>query len=139
MSPFTINVRPKLIAAGQSEITVVLAGHLDNATAASFEAALTPLLAATPRHLILDLAALQFITSTGFRLFLIAAKQQKQHGGQIAFVNLQPQIKEVFAIMGSVADLRIYKDQAELAADWIAHPRPQPPEPPGGLARTPPP
>ena len=49
-----------------------------------------------------------------------AMKQQKQHGGQASFVNLQPQIKEVFAIMGSLPDMRIFRDQAELDAYLLA-------------------
>jgi anti-anti-sigma regulatory factor len=54
------------------------------------------------------------VENTGIRLFFIAVKQQKQNGGQVSFVNLQPQIKEVFAIVGSLPDLRIFRDQAEL-------------------------
>ena len=114
MSTLTIHTRPKQNAAGQNAITLELEGNLDNFTVASLEAQLQSVLAAKPQQLIFDLAALKFITSAGIKLFLIAAKQQKQHGDQIAFVHLQPQIKDVFSIMGSIADMRIFKDQAEL-------------------------
>lgn len=123
MSTLTITARPQQNSAGSSEITLALAGNLDNSTVATFEAQLLPVLAGQPQQLILDLAALQFLTSAGIRLFLIAAKQQKQHGGHIAFVNLQPPIKEVFKIMGSIQDLRIFKDQAELDAYLLARQR----------------
>ena len=123
MSTLTITVRPKQNPTGPSEVTLALAGNLDNSTVASLEAKLLPVLAGKPQQLILDLAALKFVTSAGIRLFLIAAKQQKQHGGRIAFVNLQPQIKEVFAIMGSIPDMRIFKDQAELDAYLLARQR----------------
>ena len=123
MSTLTITARPKQNAAGPSEVTLALAGNLDNSTVASFEAKLTPVLAGKPQQLILDLAALKFVTSAGIRLFLIAAKQQKQHGGHVAFVNLQPQIKEVFAIMGSIPDMRIFKDQTELDNYLLARQR----------------
>jgi len=120
MSTLAISTRQKSNAAGQSEITLALEGSLDIATAANLEAKLSPTLAAKPGQLIFDLAALKFLTSTGIRLFLMAMKQQKQHGGQVSFVNLQPQIKEVFAIMGSLPDIRIFQDQAELDAYLIS-------------------
>jgi len=50
------------------------------------------------------------------RLFFMAMKRQKQNGGHVSFVNLQPQIQEVFSIMGSLPDARIFRDQAELDA-----------------------
>jgi anti-anti-sigma factor len=114
MSTLTINISPKTNAAGQAEVTLALVGNLDNSTVATFEAKLKPTLDAKPAQLIFDLAALKFVTSAGIRLFFIAVKQQKQNGGQVSFVNLQPQIKEVFAIVGSLPDLRIFRDQAEL-------------------------
>src|SRR4030095_6407056 len=99
MSTLTINTSRKSNAVGQSEVTLALEGNLDNSTAACLEANLTPTLAAKPAQLIFDLAQRKFLTSAGIRLFFMAMKQQKQHGGQVSFVNLQPQIKEVFAIM----------------------------------------
>jgi len=118
MSTLTIQTRQKS-SAGQPEVTFALEGSLDNSTVNNLEAKLTPTLAAKPAQLIFDLAALKFVTSAGMRLFFMALKQQKQHGGQVSFVNLQPQIKEVFAIMGSLPDLRIFRDQAELDAYLI--------------------
>jgi len=123
MSTLTINIRQKNNATGQSEVTLALEGNLDNSTVASLEAKLTPTLAASPAQLIFDLAALKFVTSAGIRLFFMAMKQQKQHGGQASFVNLQPQIKEVFAIMGSLPDVRIFRDQAELDAYLLGRQR----------------
>jgi len=123
MSTLTIVIRQKSNAAGQAEVTLALEGNLDNSTVASLEAKLTPTLAASPAQLIFDLAALKFVTSAGIRLFFMAMKQQKQHGGQASFVNLQPQIKEVFAIMGSLPDVRIFRDQAELDAYLLGRQR----------------
>jgi anti-anti-sigma factor len=123
MSTLTINIRQKSNAASQPEITLALEGNLDNSTVASLEAKLTPTLAARPAQLIFDLARLKFVTSAGIRLFFTAMKQQKQHGGQASFVNLQPQIKEVFDIMGSLPDVKIFRDQAELDAYLLSRQR----------------
>jgi len=123
MSTLTINTRQKSNAAGQPEVTLALDGNLDNSTVASLEAKLTPTLAAKPAQLILDLAALKFVTSAGIRLFFVAMKQQKQHGGKVSFVTLQPQIKEVSAIMGSLPDVKIFSNNAELDAYLLGRQR----------------
>jgi anti-sigma B factor antagonist len=120
MSMLTTNIRQKTNDAGQTEVTLALDGNLDNSTVNSFETKLTPALSSKPNQLIFDLANLKFVTSAGIRLFFMAVKQQKQHGGQASFVHLQPQIKEVFDIMGSLPDVRIFRDQAELDAYLLA-------------------
>ena len=123
MSILTINTRQKNNAAGQSEVTLALEGNLDNSTVATLEQKLSPALAGNPAHLIFDLAALKFVTSAGIRLFFMAMKQQKQNGGLASFVNLQPQIKETFAIMGSLPDVKIFRDNAELDAYLLTRQR----------------
>ena len=120
MSTLAITTRQKSNAAGQSEVTLALDGNLDNSTVATLEPKLNETLASSPAQLIFDLANLKYVTSAGIRLFFMAMKQQKQRGGQASFVNLQPQIKEVFAIMGSMPGMQIFQDQAELDAYLLA-------------------
>ncbi len=122
MSTLTTNIIQKT-SNGRLEVTLVLDGNLDNSTVASLEAKLMPTLATKPAQVIFDLAHLKFVTSAGIRLFFLSVKQQKPHGGQVSFVNLQPQIKEVFAIMGDIPDMRIFRDQAELDAYLLARQR----------------
>ena len=123
MSVLNITSSQKTNGAGQPEITLVLDGNLDNSTVASLQAHLTTALTAKPSQIIFDLATLKYVTSSGIRRFFMAVKQQKPHGGRVSFVNLQPQIKEVFAIMGSLPDMSIFKDQAELDAYLLTRQR----------------
>jgi anti-sigma B factor antagonist len=95
-------------------VTVKLTGSLDTATAPELEREITPVLAGEIKHLVFDLADLKFISSAGLRIFSIARKQLKERGGQASFVNLQPQIQEVFEIMKSLPGVAIFKDMAEL-------------------------
>jgi anti-sigma B factor antagonist len=120
MSALSINIHQKSNSAGQNEITLALEGNLDNSTVGSLEGKLNPTLELKPAYLIFDLAQLKFVTSVGIRLFFMAMKKQKQNGGQTSYVNLQPQIKEVFDIMGSLPDIRIFSNQAELDAYLLA-------------------
>ena len=120
MSTLNIKLSQKANTVGTNETTLALDGNLDNSTVATLQVQLTTALAAKPAQLIFDLANLKYVTSSGIRLFFTAAKQQKLHAGRVSFVNLQPQIKEVFDIMGSLPDMSIFRDQAELDAYLLA-------------------
>ena len=95
-------------------ITVKLTGSLDTATAPDLERQLNPVLAGQLKHLVFDLADLKFISSAGLRVFSMARKQLKERGGQASFVNMQPQIQEVFEIMKALPGVAIFKDMAVL-------------------------
>ena len=49
-------------------------------------------------------------------MFSVARKQLKERGGQVAFANLQPQIKEVFEIIKALPGMALFKDIAEFDA-----------------------
>ena len=91
-----------------------LTGSLDTATAPELERQLAPVLAGPIKDLVFDLAQLKFISSAGLRVFSMARKQLKERGGQASFVNMQPQIQEVFEIMKSLPGVAMFKDMAEL-------------------------
>jgi anti-sigma B factor antagonist len=62
---------------------------------------------------VFDLAVLKFVSSAGLRIFSMARNQLKAKGGQVIFINMQPQIKEVFEIIKALPGLSIFKDIAE--------------------------
>ena len=91
-----------------------ISGTLDAASTDVVSPALDSILEQRPKELIFDLAELKYLTSMGYRLFLIALKSQNEHGGIVSFIHLQPQIQEVFSIMGALSDLNVFADVAEL-------------------------
>jgi len=93
---------------------VKLTGSLDTATAPELEKQLTPVLAAQTRNLVFDLAQLKFISSAGLRVFANARKTLRERGGQASFLNMQPQIQEVFDIMKALPGVAIFKDYDEM-------------------------
>jgi len=96
-------------------VTIMLKGSLDTATAPELEEKIKPILAATGiKDLVFDLAGLNFISSAGLRVFSVARKALKEHGGQASFVNMQPQIQEVFQIMESLPGVAVFASVAEL-------------------------
>jgi anti-sigma B factor antagonist len=95
-------------------VTIKLAGSLDTSTAPDLERQLAPVLVGDVKDLVFDLAQLRFISSAGLRVFSNTRKQLKERGGQTSFVNMQPQIQEVFEIMKSLPGVAVFKDLAEL-------------------------
>jgi len=111
--PLQIQVQ-KAITGQETTVTIKLAGSLDTATAPELERQLGPILAEPVKDVVFDLADLKFISSAGLRVFSSTRKILKARGGQASFVNLQPQIQEVFEIMKSLPGVALFKDVAEL-------------------------
>ena len=76
-------------------------GRIDHASTAAFEVALTPLIAqAVDRHgaVVLDFSDVDYISSVGLRVLMIAAKQMREHQAQLLVAALQDVVAEIFAI-----------------------------------------
>ena len=83
--------------------TVVLApaGRIDMATADQFRDRLLPLItsaAAEGQSVVLDFAGVDYISSAGLRVLMLAAKEARSSGGRIAVAALQPLVNEIFQI-----------------------------------------
>lgn len=96
-----------------SAVTVRLTGQLDSTTAPDLEGQLTQVLAGAVKDIVFDLAQLKFISSAGLRVFASAQKTLKERGGQASFVNMQPQIQKVFAIIKALPGIAVFRDDAE--------------------------
>ncbi len=112
--PLEIHIMKEVGSQSAGAVTVKLTGSLDTATAPELEKQLAPVLATPVKDLVYDLANLKFISSAGLRVFSSTRKQLKERGGQTSFINMQPQIQEVFEIMKSLPGVAVFKDVAEL-------------------------
>jgi anti-sigma B factor antagonist/stage II sporulation protein AA (anti-sigma F factor antagonist) len=82
-------------------IVAVPIGRIDHRTAGDLETALAPLVTdASGRKgiLVLDFAGVEYISSVGLRILMIAAKQLRSTDAKIAVANLRPVVAEIFAI-----------------------------------------
>ena len=98
--------------------TVVLApaGRIDHSTSEGFKAALAPHLArcaAGQDRIILDLAGVEYISSVGLRVLMLASKQAKAQGGAIGVAALQPAVKEIFDITRFTMVLSVFPSVRE--------------------------
>lgn len=109
-----IHTQTKAGPQGAGAITLKLTGSLDAGTAPDLDRRLATVLADPVKDLVFDLAGLKFISSAGLRVFANARKELKARGGQASFVNMQPQILEVFAIVQSLPGVAVFRSMEEL-------------------------
>ena len=81
-----------------TELTVVLSGRLDTTTAPQLEAELKASVDGV-ESLILDFAALEYLSSAGLRVLLAAQKTMNKQGSMVVR-NVNETITEIFEVTG---------------------------------------
>jgi anti-anti-sigma factor len=66
---------------------------------------------------LLDLKALEFISSAGLRSLLTVAKAIQKEGRTLAFINLAPMVADVFKMAGFLSILKVYPDKVSAAKE----------------------
>lgn len=94
---------------------VRLAGRLDSSNASELEAVLPERVAGNEKVL-LDFSQLEFISSAGLRIVLMAAKKAKQRDGQFVLCGMDENIHSVFETSGFLRILKVYPDRDSAAA-----------------------
>jgi anti-sigma B factor antagonist len=77
-----------------------LSGELDLATVAQLERAVDTALARGARTLVLDLAGISFVDSSGLRLFIVLAQRASADGWKLSLTRPQSQAMAVFQVSG---------------------------------------
>jgi len=101
--------------------TVVLfpEGRIDHATAEQFKAALAPHLdtcAAGRGGVVIDMTGVEYISSVGLRVLMLASKQAKAQGCALAVCWLQPVVREIFEISRFNLVLQVFPTLREALA-----------------------
>jgi anti-sigma B factor antagonist/stage II sporulation protein AA (anti-sigma F factor antagonist) len=82
-------------------LIVSVSGRIDHTTSEEFTKALDPLLdrcAQGHPPLLLDFSGVDYISSAGLRVLMMASRRSKAQSGTFAIAALQPMVQEVFAI-----------------------------------------
>ena len=77
-----------------------LIGRLDSSTCLSLEKTINGLYQSADDKVLIDFSSLSYISSSGLRLILVAAKRARQVGGRLLLCELSPAVREVFEISG---------------------------------------
>ena len=81
-------------------LVAVLEGRLDTAAAVVTEKELQPLYDCEGKNIVFDCSKLEFISSSGLRLFLGVLKAGKPKGSRVAITGMSSELKDVFTITG---------------------------------------
>ena len=82
-------------------LVVAVDGRIDYVNADEFKSALMPHLARDPSaggQVVLDLSQLEYISSAGLRVLILAAREVRARRGKLLAVALQPVVREIFEI-----------------------------------------
>jgi anti-anti-sigma factor len=96
-------------------VVVGVRGRVDASNAATLEQRLLALIDAGERRLVLDAAQLDYMSSAGLRVLLVAAKRLAANG-RLAIAALSDPIREVFDIAGFSSILTVYRTADEAVA-----------------------
>ena len=77
-----------------------VSGRLDTPAAVKAQQEITPLLENAQKAITLDCKDLEYISSSGLRLFLTIRKEAAAKGGTITIENINEDIKKVFMMTG---------------------------------------
>lgn len=77
-------------------------GRLDTAASAEVEKSMAPLYECDGHDIILDCSALEYISSSGLRLFLALLKAAKPKGSHVFLRGLNEDLRQVFAMTGFI-------------------------------------
>lgn len=97
---------------------IAVKGRIDHLNASAFHEHLLPHLqdCRSSGGIVLDLTALDYISSAGLRIFMMAAKQARAQGGRIAVAQMQALVQEIFEISHFHLVYEIFKTTDEAVA-----------------------
>ncbi len=103
----------------QDGVTIVaINGRVDGASAPELENELSSRIRDGSVRILLDCGEMNYISSAGLRVFLLAAKRCKQSGGALSIAALQPSCRSVIEMGGfhTIIDCFDTRDEALAAS-----------------------
>ncbi len=91
----TINIQEQ-----NGGFVAILSGRLDTPAAVKAQQDMVPLMENADKEITLDCTGLEYISSSGLRLFLALRKETTVKGGKVIIKNINDEIKKVFMMTG---------------------------------------
>jgi len=89
-------------------MVVMLEGRLDSSSSGILEKKLLSLMETGEKNFLIDFSDMDYISSAGLRVLLMAAKKTKPAGGKVVLSALSDNVKEVFDIAGFTSIFTIF-------------------------------
>jgi len=99
----------------KSEVLVLtLEGRLDAVSSKMFEDRVLEIIDGGEARFVIDLSRLDYVSSAGLRVFVLASKRLTAAGGKVVLCSLQESVKQVFDIVGfySIFSISSSRDEA---------------------------
>lgn len=91
----------KIKESEQGQVFVIeVEGRVDSTTSADLEKKMNDLFAAGNKFFVFDFAQVDYISSAGLRVLIMAAKKSKAAGGKVVLSALRGTVQEVFDLAG---------------------------------------
>ena len=85
------------------KVLATVSGRLDTPSAVSAQQEITPLLENADKEIILDCTELEYISSSGLRIFLSIRKEAAAHNSKVIVRNINADIRQVFMMTGFIS------------------------------------
>jgi anti-anti-sigma factor len=95
-------------------IVLKIKGRIDTIHSVELETEINQLFARGEKQFIFNCSEINYISSSGLRVFLVAQKKVISLKGKLYLCNLQPPIQEIFRISGFSNLFRIFDTQEEI-------------------------
>ena len=94
-------------------VILALSGKLDATTAKTFEDRILGVINSGTQRLVVDLSQLDYVSSSGLRVFILAAKRLQTVDGKIVLCSMKDHVRQVFDLAGFSSMLSIYGSREE--------------------------
>jgi len=88
-------------------------GRIDTVNSSAFEDEVKQIFESGEKNLIFNCSEMNYISSSGLRVFLVAQKKVISINGKLFLSNMQPAIQDIFRISGFSNLFKIYSTQEE--------------------------
>ena len=94
-------------------VILSVSGKLDATTAKTFEDRILGVINGGTQRLVVDLSQLDYVSSSGLRVFILAAKRLQTVDGKIVLCSMKDHVRQVFDLAGFSSMLLIYASRDE--------------------------
>ncbi len=109
-------------------LVIAAEGRIDAAISPRLEELLRQALAGGQTRLVVDLAAVTYVSSSCLRALLVGARQAREQKGDLKLCALAPRVRQIFALAGFDQVFELWDSCQQAVSSFAA--------PPGGSAHT---
>lgn len=104
--------------AKQPVVVVKVGGYIDFTTSDELDSVIASLVSSSRYKIIIDLADVDYISSTGWSIFLSKIKEIRDNHGDLKLARMKPDVFQVFEVLEFFWFLRSYETLEEAVAEF---------------------